>query len=465
MSDIKLHRNKKGKLVPCNANFRACRYGGIDKHQFVTKTEFKTVNEVFEKLENKTNVEEQEETNGVYSVFITPENLEKAINSINKANRKLERQGIEDRFTYELEDVERINPETGYTHSFKKMTINKPVISENGWTFVGRIDEISDDNGNSAYIANSVNGEDINTNYNVNSLVCEHCGRARSRHKTYILRNDQGQYKQIGSSCVEGFLGVRPRGLWALGENPVDNDDYDPDRNGGFSRTNQLCDTKDVVAIALAVSNGGQGYVSSNNAQDGRTPTKVSVMNYIFGTDRNREPVDFESYRAQAKEMITNTSFEGEQDYQRNMRTLLAQERITPRHIGYVVSLIPAYHRQHRIAQERAARPPKAIGFIGDKDQKLVNVDAVVENISQFESDYGYHRQTVTMYIMRTPDNKVIKWSTTSNDTELNKVKRGSNVTLKRLTVKDFGNYNEEDQTIVKNVKLGVNDPVEHVEE
>jgi len=464
MSNIKVHRNASGKWAPCGATVRACRYAS-NPHKEIATTEFKTVNDVFENLENKNNAEEAltEENNGVYSVFVTPENYDKAVNSINKANRKLERQGIAERFTYETEDAERIDPQTGFRHAFKKITLNTPVIKENGWSFVGRIDEIAGDDGNSAFIANSVTGEDINTNYNVESLACEQCGQARSRHKTYILRNEQGQYKQIGSSCVERFLGVKPRGLWAMGTNPVDTQEDDGlSSGGGFGRNNQLCDTKDIVAIALAVSDGGRGYVGANSTSN-RTPTRVAVMNHLFGGERNQ--VEFEQYREQAEQMIANTTFDGNDDYHQNMRTLLAQRDITPRHIGYVASVIPAYARQHRIAQERAARPPKAQGFIGNEGDKLVNVDAVVENISSFQSDYGYHPQTVTMYILRTPDNKLIKWSTASINEKLENVKKGSNLTLKKLTVKGHGNYREEDQTVVKNVTFDINDPVERIEQ
>jgi hypothetical protein len=71
MSNIKVHRNASGKWAPCGATVRACRYAS-NPHKEIATTEFKTVNDVFENLENKNNAEEAltEENNGVYSVLI-----------------------------------------------------------------------------------------------------------------------------------------------------------------------------------------------------------------------------------------------------------------------------------------------------------------------------------------------------------------------------------------------------------
>jgi len=39
---------------------------------------------------------------------------------------------------------------------------------------------------------------------------CEHCKKRRKRNNTFILKHEDGTYKQVGSDCIHEFLGDRP---------------------------------------------------------------------------------------------------------------------------------------------------------------------------------------------------------------------------------------------------------------
>jgi hypothetical protein len=40
--------------------------------------------------------------------------------------------------------------------------------------------------------------------------TCEHCGRSFPRVKSFVVVNEQGEFKQLGKTCMKQFLGVNP---------------------------------------------------------------------------------------------------------------------------------------------------------------------------------------------------------------------------------------------------------------
>ncbi|MGF0131479.1 hypothetical protein ACQREA_16240 [Dietzia cinnamea] len=68
--------------------------------------------------------------------------VSEAIGRIDRANRRLERAGIESRFVYELAPYEHTATRDGITRTERRvvLTINSPALSFGGWRFQAALD-------------------------------------------------------------------------------------------------------------------------------------------------------------------------------------------------------------------------------------------------------------------------------------------------------------------------------------
>ena len=61
---------------------------------------------------------------------------------------------------------------------------------------------------------------DADYDYNFDAALtdrhCEHCNTERYRRKSWVLQNENGEFKKIGSTCVKDFTGVSPEKFFKL---------------------------------------------------------------------------------------------------------------------------------------------------------------------------------------------------------------------------------------------------------
>lgn len=375
--------------------------------------------------------------------------LEIAEKRIEAANRKLERAGLEQRFTYTTEEYVETDKD-GHSFNMVALSISHPALSVNGWNFVAAVDKTED----GSTITRTLPSQELN-GYRPEQFQCDHCGSNRRRNSTYLLRNDAGEYKQVGSNCLKSFLGVKPEGLWVL--------DYDPEANGDYIRrgggaswggSDTAIPTTELVAAALAVSEGGEKYVSNKVAAEwGITSTVTDVKDYFFTRSSKKwEGVDHHEYVQEARKMMDATTFDGDDDYNTNMRTLLNQEYTSIKHMGYVASVIAAHKRQtgaFERAAEKAAKP-KAVGYLGQPAEKIKNVKLKVTKkfVNSFYHN-GYER-TSTLLIMEDAAGRQVKWSASG----FKDFEEGSEITISSATVKDTDIYNGNEQTVITRARV-----------
>lgn len=404
-------------------------------------------NEILEeklKAANKLRLEIEAKDAEAYTYTFPESKLEDALHRIEKANRKLERAGIKERFTADTEYFTE-EGENGEKFSMVKLQLNHPPLSVDGWDFVAAVDEA--ENG---LVTRVMPGQELG-GYKPESMICDHCGRKRFRKATYLIRNEQGEYKQVGSSCLEPFLGMSPKGLWALEFDMEENNRLDDGRrvSGGVDSVVPLQDT---VAIALAVSDNGKSFKSKAYAQETFSDsTSDMVRNELFGLKKDKKKLDYSEYMDKAAEVIQNTKFEGDNDYVTNMRTILDAENVKAKHIGYAVSVVSAYNRQHEdIAAKKAKIDNAPSGFLGEVGEKFTNKTATVKIIKHDENPYSYNGEKVSWIVLRTDDNKEVVWSASKYlDFE-----PGDKVNIAKGKVKNHKTYNGNDQTSINYAKI-----------
>lgn len=393
----------------------------------------------------------------MYDLPIT--NLSAALAQIDKANARLARTSIAERFTYELEPYVRTRTsafgiETGEDRV--RLTLSAPEIGFEGWVFVARLVEEE-----AGYIAFCAPGQNLDGWTRPDTAHCDYCGKSRRRSKIYILRNTAtGEIKQVGASCIVLFLGVKVSGLWTLefdlDELPETGDDW---VGGIVGAVDQSLHNLDALALALAFSERGRGYISRARAENtGHTATVETIRTAIWGLNYVRDPErrsillsgidEAKKIRAQEPELLDAVkaaaeSLDNSSDYGMNMHTLLGGEYISAKSLGIFVSLVAVYARQQQFDAERATVAP---GFVADVKARIEDVAATVTVSRVIPGAYG----PKTRLVMRTDDDHLLTWLATGSRNET----PGMRVRILRATVKAHETYRDQDQTVLTRAKL-----------
>lgn len=393
-----------------------------------------------EALKLRETLENMDSEEGTYA--FPASRLVEAEKRIEKANRKLERAGVKERFTYTTEEYIEEDAE-GHKFSMIKLHISHPKLQISGWEFVAAVDKTPDGDIITRVLPNQELGSG-----RPDTLVCEHCGRSRHRKTTYMLRNSAGEYKQVGSACLGSFLGVEPKGLWALS--------YDMDAESdlhGFSPTyggaDTVLDLQEVIATGLAASSDGDAFVSNSSAREyGGLSTSDRVRKAFFGfTKEDKIEVLPEHYVA-AEKMIKETSIEGDSEYATNMKTILSSKNLSIKHIGMAVSVISAANREKWRKEREAAKANevKSVGYLANVGEKISNLELKIKRIDYYEGNYG----TQTRFIMTAPDGKEVLWTASGYRSG----EQGETIKIKTATVKGHRQFNDNDQTVLTRARI-----------
>lgn len=102
------------------------------------------------------------------------------------------------------ERIEVLDNQDIVNFEFTKVVLIAAETKLEGWTFIGTIEHTEAGN-----ILRTVpeHEETLPEKYRNASRDCDHCGFDRRRKDTYIVLNEDGEYKQVGRSCIKDFLG------------------------------------------------------------------------------------------------------------------------------------------------------------------------------------------------------------------------------------------------------------------
>lgn len=364
--------------------------------------------------------------------------ISQAIELIEKLNSRAAKKGYPNVINYTLGEIEFVEvKEKGLNgkiiktlEKHQEITIENRLPLISGWKIIGKID----------YTLGSDKGivkafEEVPEHFRSN-CTCDHCGVKRQRNETFILKNESGEFKNIGSSCIEDFINIQVEVL------NVYFSDINLDEYSGSGIT--YYSVKEVLAATNRIANA-YGYVSGKKAAEmDISPTSATVMEYINnGKDLIRdigylESVDFEMA---AKIMNHINEKEAINDYLINLKTLIAAEAITWKHINYVVSAYGLYLSDMNKANEKEGY---TVGFLGNVKDKI-EFTAKIELIKSYSTQYGVS----TMVKMRSDSGHAVIWFATGiPDFQINEVLKF------KATIKNTEVYKDMDQTIITRAKV-----------
>ena len=374
---------------------------------------------------------------------------------IARANRRAERAHIPHQFEYTVEryDRKQRNPNTHLVEvePRAKITLNRPTVEHDGWTFLGTMEWT--EGGLVTRVAPGVTLKN-----RPEAKRCDACGVARNRIDTYLVRGPDGEEKQVGSNCLETFLGVKPGSLWMLQWDEIASQEGDDEGGGGFGNGGEVrYDPASILTLGIATMEA-YGWVPRSKASEWDRPATVDVMKDVLNPPmkESREARDFrEGVIARAGELDDKAAevlafaqtIDGDSDYVYNLRALANSTTVGWRDLGLLISAIAVKNRndEQRATEKAAAKVSEHIGTVGEK---ITAQPARITGVRYIDGQYG----VTTLLTFVTPEGNVIKWFASGSHAH----EIGDEVTIDRATIKGHGEWHGVKETTVTRAKLTV---------
>lgn len=309
-----------------------------------------------------------------------------------------------------------------------------------GWNFVATVEPGPDGN-----IIRSVPGIEVPEKYRTSPPECDHCHTARRRKEVFLVRNESGEYRQVGRQCLADFLGhTDPRNiaeyfriLQEAEEAALEYGAWD-----GQSNTWGLKGYLTYVAGCIRQ----WGWVSRTRARDDyRLLATADEAWYNMvkaqGPQRNFRPTPEDE--ALAEEVLKWGKGLAQQkdlsEYLWNLRTIALSEVVTPKTAGLAASMVVAYTTEKNKAVE--AKTSEYFGQVGQRGEFLLTVT----EDRRLESIYGL---TILYKFVDSAGNMAVWFA--SNGVEL---KVGQTYRV-RATVKAHEEYQGVKQTVLTRCKV-----------
>lgn len=357
------------------------------------------------------------------------------------SNRKLERAGADERFTYTIKNSSR--DDNGTLVQVADITLDQPTIAIGDYDFLAYHRRAENDR-----FTTSAQGREVDE---PTDGRCDHCHQNRHRSHLYTVQDrNTGEVFQVGSSCLELFFGTRPKGLWALeADEDLDFEDIEY-AEGDFRNVGSTAyDADDVLVAAYRATKNGTEYISRDRAAySGGRATADVVSESLAHAGENGPPTAEElAFVERVKKRLETL---GDEEYERNLKAVLAPndegDRIVGhKHIGLAASVVSVIARDDRDKNRAAAREAAAERwpkkFYAEPGTQLDKLKVKVAEVKRIPTDFGL----MTIVSFEAPDGSLISWKTGSNV----EFKSGDE-TLLRAKVADNTVYQGQHQTVVK---------------
>lgn len=300
-----------------------------------------------------------------------------------------------------------------------------------GWALLGVVEWIETDDGEEAMLR-MVPGEEAPSWARTARNRCDHCNVARRRNTVILVRGEDGETRQIGSSCIEDYLpGVSLAALLAGAEIAAFLGDFagfgDSESGGGGrgGRDFAVVDYLGWVVREVRLT----GWVSRTRARESDLTCATADAAYqamgaywsprVKAEDKPEPPTDRDVATAQAivdlvRERAAETAPEARSDYEHNLYTGVRATCLHARAMGVVASAVVWYERETEKALERARKAARADGYIGEIKGRATFTLTLVR-AHTFDGAYG----PTTILAFEDPDGRDVVWFASNPPDEL----------------------------------------------
>ncbi len=325
------------------------------------------------------------------------ETLERQLAKLNRRAVKLGcAPAVLERLGVELEPVQGPNGKpTGELREYVLLRLTGSAPQLAGWTFVAALDVLE-----GGTKIRAVPGETVPVEYRTRTLACDHCQKPRRRVKHYLVRNEAGAYKVVGSSCLADFLGHQDPAAFARGAEWLSGAaDLCGEAEGGYGGgygAPRLYDTQRyLAAVVCAIETWG--WRSRKTAQEqGRMATCTEAENILdpkaWGKRQDLCPEITPAHEAEAVEvhawLKALAARTGLNDYEHNLSVTSSGPELRWADVGLAASAVVAVRRSKAAVVQQRAAPAKSTGYIGQVGEK-VEFAATILSLGSMASDWG----------------------------------------------------------------------------
>lgn len=347
------------------------------------------------------------------------------------------------------------------------ITVSGDILLPGGWHLVASLDHRSAD----TPIIKGVPGEEIPHLYRTRKSICEHCSTNRVRNDTFVIRNSEGEYKQVGRTCIADYLGSKDalaiaQYYVAIADKFFSGDELDEDYMS-FRRVDEHWKLDDCLAFVSAIirADGWVPRSSYNGAPTADIAWEWLSRNFepytVKGRYGHSETITPPTVESSDKERAAESlkwlaNYESPTDYIYNCQAISTAGYATKRTIGIAASIISSYaratERELKRKQRESERGPSE--HFGEPKRRERGVVVDVTGASPYESQYGSGmRVSMVTVVDDTPDTPAsdLVWFGTGE--AAHKLEAGRRYVVD-LTVKKHDEFRGRKQTIVNRVAI-----------
>ena len=135
-----------------------------------------------------------------------------------------------------------------------------------GWTFVARYDFEWAQDGSTVCFAHAVPGQDLPADRREGTHHCDHCNSNRRRNNTFLFRSEEGEFMQVGRTCLKDMFGHSPAKLAQAMQWLSDPDVIWDEFGAGGDYSIRYLSNVDVLLWSASITSK-KGWVSSAKAR------------------------------------------------------------------------------------------------------------------------------------------------------------------------------------------------------
>jgi len=384
--------------------------------------------------------------NGTYKIH--QQNYLKVISLIDKLNqraRKLHQPEIQ---MQQLGDelVQIMGEHDGLKSRVYTLQITGETPGIDGWKFVAALTHEETGNIVKAFA-------EVPEQYRMARNDCDHCGIDRNRKQTYVLQDDDGNYKQVGSTCLKDFTGyvdIHAVASFCEGWHDLEQTLEEGEEDGFGGGSSFFIDAKIYMAFVLKVCDG-KPFISKTKAQENQCPSTSEIaLEYMLGAKENASQEQIEKAAeiiAWAQEYFVTKKESRMTDYDWNCSVVIFKENLNHKDLGLFASIFSIYQRETGRKIENECKTSESLSvWLGEIGGKIINISTVVSYINSFEAQWG----TTYLYKFVDTTGNILTWFASS----WQYLKIGDRVIIEKATVKNHDQYNGEKQTVITRAKI-----------